>query len=483
MWQQDARRPGGRSLDAVRLDDVRRAHRRSVDQFFGGLTPRLASARRLERELDRTLARRFNVLDYLRTDELGLSRIVADLLNPDSSHGQGTAFLRSLLRLLNDSPHALPEFDLDSCRISLAPEHLTDTGRRIDIVVEIADRHTTVALAFENKPYARDLEDQLRDYLQHLSARYGDSFLLTYLPPRGEAPSARSVSVQELLRNWPGRFAILPYVPPKTAGETDGFEPFRLPFSLTEWLRSCRSGCEVGRLRWFLGDLAAFCEHTFGDKSMTSDHESLTIQDFLSENPDHFDTALAVYESWISIRDEVCKRFLDQINAGIKASAEQDIDADDLRIACAYGGDVADSNFIRLHRKRWTRYRETDFARSPLTGGRTAIELGSSRKGLNGWYIGVRVPKPVDTIPEGELHRRRRLRLDLQDEMGASEKPDDEWRWWDWVNREKRDWGLLLSALHRECQADDDGEITRYFVKKFVDVACKAILVIDNIEG
>ena len=193
------------------------------------------------------------------------SRIFSTL---DASHGQGTAFPRNPLRLLNEfgEPFTGTEFDLDSCRISVAPEHLTDAGRKIDIVVEIADRHTTVALAFENKPYARDLEDQLRDYLQHLSARYGDSFLLTYLAPRGEGSSARSVSVQELLRNWPGRFAILPYAPPKTAGEPDGFEPFRLPFSLTEWLRSCRSGYEVDRLRWFLGDLAAFCEHTFGDE-------------------------------------------------------------------------------------------------------------------------------------------------------------------------------------------------------------------------
>ena len=32
---------------------------------------------------------RFNNLDYLRDDELGLSRIIADLLNPKASHGQG----------------------------------------------------------------------------------------------------------------------------------------------------------------------------------------------------------------------------------------------------------------------------------------------------------------------------------------------------------------------------------------------------------
>ena len=49
-------------------------------------------ARDLERKLGRKLAPRFNNLDYLRDDELGLSRIIADLLNPKASHGQGVLF-------------------------------------------------------------------------------------------------------------------------------------------------------------------------------------------------------------------------------------------------------------------------------------------------------------------------------------------------------------------------------------------------------
>ena len=70
-----------------------------IERFFDELSPRLETARGLERELDQNLARKFNVLDYLRTDELGLSRIIADLVNPKASHGQGVMFLRTLLRI------------------------------------------------------------------------------------------------------------------------------------------------------------------------------------------------------------------------------------------------------------------------------------------------------------------------------------------------------------------------------------------------
>ena len=85
---------------AGRLADARQADRRKYERFFYELALRLDMARNLELELDRHLARRFNVFDYLRTDELGLSRIVADFLDPGASHAQGALFLRALLNRL-----------------------------------------------------------------------------------------------------------------------------------------------------------------------------------------------------------------------------------------------------------------------------------------------------------------------------------------------------------------------------------------------
>ena len=89
----------------------RLADRRKYEQFFYELAPRLDMARHLELELDRHLARRFNVFDYQRTDEPSLSRIVADLLGPGASHAQGALFLGALLErlpenLVGDDRHA-----------------------------------------------------------------------------------------------------------------------------------------------------------------------------------------------------------------------------------------------------------------------------------------------------------------------------------------------------------------------------------------
>ena len=107
-----------------------------LTRFFAELAPRLETARDLERELDRKLAQRFNVLDYLRDDELGLSRIIADLLNPKARHGQGTLFLQTLLSLegLKNTQH-WP--GLDRNQISVVVERKIAANRRIDISVHI----------------------------------------------------------------------------------------------------------------------------------------------------------------------------------------------------------------------------------------------------------------------------------------------------------------------------------------------------------
>ena len=117
--------------------------------------PRLEADRRLERELDRHLACRFNVFEYLRTDELGLSRVIADLLDPTKEHGQGTTFLKAMLEAF-----PMTRGRLDGLQSTLAnpivvrTERATDTGGRMDITVDISDGDRSFCLAFENKPYA-----------------------------------------------------------------------------------------------------------------------------------------------------------------------------------------------------------------------------------------------------------------------------------------------------------------------------------------
>ena len=203
--------------------------------FLAELFPRLEAVRRIERELDRKIAHRFNVLDYLRHDELGLSRVVADLLDPKAKHGQGALFLETLLEL-NGVREVVGWPNLDSCRIAVATERKTDAGRSIDISVEIVDaKKTRYCLAIENKPYAGDQPKQVLDYMKFLECEYPGRFLLIYLSPAGEGPSKHSIDMESLReqKERNRRFAIMAYSAPPARCH-DEFEEFRIRCTLAE---------------------------------------------------------------------------------------------------------------------------------------------------------------------------------------------------------------------------------------------------------
>lgn len=183
------------------MDGARRSEGRRVQQFFVELNPVLEAARKLERELDRHLAHRFNVFDYMgngRPGEVLLSRIIGDLLNPAARHGQGTSLLGLLLEQLSaqSGAHAArPDFS-QPVRVQL--ERLISGGRFIDITVDVETGAGPWCLAIENKPFAGDQPNQVRDYLRYLEDKYKDRFLLIYLSPRGEGPTDYSLPKEEL---------------------------------------------------------------------------------------------------------------------------------------------------------------------------------------------------------------------------------------------------------------------------------------------
>lgn len=118
--------------------------------------------------------------------ETGISRILAMLLSPQSSHCQGTHFLDAFLSIL---PGQLLSPPVTDSSIKVTTERFTreDSSRRyIDIVVETPD----FVLGMENKVWAADQYHQLLDYLRWLKKISNSrKFFLVYITPYGHAPS------------------------------------------------------------------------------------------------------------------------------------------------------------------------------------------------------------------------------------------------------------------------------------------------------
>ena len=435
-----------------------------LDRFFNELAPRLEAARSVERELDRQLARQFNAFDYLRPDEQGLSKMIRDLLDPEGPHGQGQIFLRLFLEGVGFDCGG----DLRNSRVDV--ELTIEDQRRLDIAVCIGGRHDGHCLAIENKPFADDQKDQIRDYLDWLRKNYGDRFLLIYLPPRGEAPSDYSVKSADLwdeAGNPTTTFRIMPYHRSEDGAGDDDFKPFRTGFGLADWLGECRKHCDVERLRWFLREAETFCERRFGGSAMTAGEHQI-IKDFVLADNRNLATACAIQRAWPEIDAAVRSQFLETI--------AKRLDALGYRSRSDYG-DKPHESFVQADRPQWRQYQN---APEPEWS-RTSLCLQAEQSRGNDWYIGIYSPVSKSEMSADDLTRRERIEERLNDEMKIS-APDDEWPWFEHVDARYRNWDLLIPDLHRELQ-QNGGEITDYFVNKFVEIAGFATPILDDIEG
>ena len=231
--------------------------------FFSGFGSCVDIARRAQADLDRIAATRFSVFPYFAARERDLSRIFGALLDPAGNHGQRERFLRPFLEELKIPAKALANGERRRCRVDLEfPTTTGETARYIDIVLHMQGEFW---IGIENKPWAEDRPDQIRDYLREMQTRAEQDDTeawMVYLSGDGTFPA-----------EWPDlepeerdRCRVVPYR--STTGERS---------SLERWVARCVETCEADRVRWFLRDLSAFVRREFKiAESGDADNEEMT---------------------------------------------------------------------------------------------------------------------------------------------------------------------------------------------------------------
>lgn len=159
-----------------------KSYQKTVRYLFNELVPKIENYKK-ERENDNLLKScDFNTFDILKYDENVFSNIIADMLNPEGTHGQKEAFLLAFLQLIEKKNNAIVAKKIKDKSISfirkIQREESTEEGRRMDIYAEFKDRFV---LVIENKIGAKDQPKQVEDYIKEIENRNCSDFLFIYL--------------------------------------------------------------------------------------------------------------------------------------------------------------------------------------------------------------------------------------------------------------------------------------------------------------
>lgn len=119
--------------------------------------------------------------------EVIMCRVLADLMNPQGTHGQGSRYLKAFWKTI-----ALPDRPaLDSEHTKVTTEYVINENRRIDIVLE--DDKNKIFVPIEVKIWAGDQREQLADYFKFAQTKNGSTHVpVLYLTVDGHEPSDAS---------------------------------------------------------------------------------------------------------------------------------------------------------------------------------------------------------------------------------------------------------------------------------------------------
>jgi len=243
----------------------------------------------------RQLSPDFNTFDYINTDELGLSRILAALLDPTGSHAQQETFLKLFIEHCLPNIYSKPEWQsfiehLGKTTVTL--EEVTrenGTQRRMDIYLQREVKGDSYGICIENKPYAVDQFEQLKDYAKELDNRKHEAWHLVYLSESEDGPSEYSIKPNDL----------------NSLTINNQFSALRFS-DLVNWLKACQVECQNHSVTEFLTQLIKFIQKQFmGIEDMS---ESNAILEIMKQSESNLGASLKIHNNVQKMRIELIQK-------------------------------------------------------------------------------------------------------------------------------------------------------------------------------
>lgn len=234
----------------------------------------------------------FSTFNLLGNRETALSRVLAELLDPRGSHGQGALFLNAMLRLIGCKALQAPERNVYVQTEASVPVNGRQYPRRIDILVETP----AILLGIENKKWTGESKDQLLDYWYHLKKKAGENqdYKLIFISNDKPPESVEAIRLPYYCRNDEN--------------------------SVKKWLQSVRQDIKAPRVRDFIDDFLGWIQREFSteDADAMTPHQKM-ILNFLKSSPGNKKAIGAVLTSFKQIRRSYIHDVETYLMDGLKA--------------------------------------------------------------------------------------------------------------------------------------------------------------------
>lgn len=243
----------------------------------------------------------FNSFNLINLDELTLSNILRELLDPQGSHAQGRKFIDIFINKFS-LENTFGDKKIFSVKTEQPTDTRSETNRYIDILIEFSgnSEEGKLAIAIENKPWAADGKDQIKDYLLHLEKRYSAGHALIYLAgEEGRLPANHSIDESSRIQAINQKHLILTCYA-----------------DLILWLAECRNQCCAPSVRAFLESLEQYIRQKFmGIQDMTERQVLITEATRSIEN---VEISLDIISAQLDIKDALISKLETQLKQIIK---------------------------------------------------------------------------------------------------------------------------------------------------------------------
>jgi hypothetical protein len=403
-----------------------------IQNFVEDFTKMLPGLSAMREGINLYGATTFSPFSIFSPDENTLSRVIAELFDPQGSHGQGLLFLNELLSAIGVA--RLNRLDT----VKVKREVLTRAKRRIDVVIETS----RYVIGIENKPWAAQQKRQLSDYLMELKADLrGRRPVLIFLSDQ-QAETASDETVR------------VPYFHSEDRGAT----LFSILSALTDKIRA-------NAPKVFVEDFLRYIEINFGGKYVDTPADEPFIEAVGAEFDDlHRRKAIAsvlLSQEMLHVRilDEIGDYLLEEVRANVGADFEP---------SCPIEGFEP-----KISECLWVRHVAYGIRRPTWPANcHVAIEA-TSTDWLADILFGVRCPDG-DKLPENHryLASPGRKKLDAMTAAIPGGRKSTYWPWHKYLD--EKYWGQEFCArlvLDSPTGAVKDHPVIQDLARQFVEVA------------